>query len=192
MLFPKRYWAGMADGTVTLAFRRWPTPRVRVGGRQITPAGVVAFDAVERVEPADIGDADARRAGYATVDELRHELAGYGDHPVYRIEFQLDGADPRVALREKADLSDAEWADITGRLARLDRASPHGPWTTTVLRLLDEHPATRAVDLATSIGRDRASFKLDVRKLKAMGLTESLNVGYRLSPRGRAALDRLG
>jgi ribosomal protein S19E (S16A) len=29
-----------------------------------------------------------------------------------------------------------------------------------------------------------------VRKLKELGLTESLEVGYRLSPRGRALLDR--
>ena len=28
-----------------------------------------------------------------------------------------------------------------------------------------------------------------MRKLKAMGLTESLEVGYRLSPRGRAVLE---
>ena len=49
----------------------------------------------------------------------------------------------------------------------------------------------RAGDLAEALGRDRASFKLDVRKLKELGLTESLEVGYRLSPRGRAVLDRL-
>ena len=45
-------------------------------------------------------------------------------------------------------------------------------------------------DLAASLGRERLSFKADVRKLKALGLTESLEVGYRLSPRGRAFLER--
>ena len=34
-------------------------------------------------------------------------------------------------------------------------------------------------------------FKRDVRKLKELGLTESLETGYRLSPRGRALLERL-
>ena len=34
-------------------------------------------------------------------------------------------------------------------------------------------------------------FKLNVRKLKALGLTESLEVGYRLSPRGKSLLHRL-
>jgi hypothetical protein len=38
------------------------------------------------------------------------------------------------------------------------------------------------------MGYDRPAFKLDVRKLKRLGLTESLEVGYRLSPRGRAYL----
>ena len=49
----------------------------------------------------------------------------------------------------------------------------------------------RAADLAPLLGRERLPFKRDVRKLKELGLTESLEVGYRLSPRGRAVLDRL-
>ncbi len=43
---------------------------------------------------------------------------------------------------------------------------------------------------AGELGRERLPFKADVRKLKRLGLTESLDVGYRLSPRGRAYLDR--
>ena len=57
--------------------------------------------------------------------------------------------------------------------------------------LIEARPATLAADLATSVGRERAPFKNDVRKLKELGLTESLDVGYRLSPRGRAFLARL-
>ncbi|HEX5894931.1 MAG TPA: hypothetical protein VFY47_01300 [Thermoleophilaceae bacterium] len=72
------------------------------------------------------------------------------------------------------------------RLARLDAASRHGPWTAAALDLIAERPGTRAPDLAASLGRETARFKADVRKLKELGLTESLEVGYRLSPRGRA------
>jgi hypothetical protein len=50
----------------------------------------------------------------------------------------------------------------------------------------------RAGDLAAAAGREQPAFKTDVRKLKELGLTESLEVGYRLSPRGRALLERLG
>lgn len=60
-----------------------------------------------------------------------------------------------------------------------------------MLGLIDTYPATRAGDLADRLGRDTRSFKLDVRKLKELGLTESLDVGYRLSRRGRALLSRL-
>ena len=58
-----------------------------------------------------------------------------------------------------------------------------------MLRLIAEHPGVRAGDLADHRGQERLAFKADVRKLKALGLTESLDVGYRLSPRGRAWLD---
>jgi hypothetical protein len=50
---------------------------------------------------------------------------------------------------------------------------------------------TAAGELATRVGREMLPFKADVRKLKELGLTESLEVGYRLSPRGRAVLTRL-
>ena len=56
------------------------------------------------------------------------------------------------------------------------------------LALIAERPAVRAGDLAESLGRERLSFKADVRKLKNLGLTLSLEIGYRLSPRGEAYL----
>jgi hypothetical protein len=108
---------------------------------------------------------------------------------LYRIRLRLAGPDPRIALRDDAALGPAERAGIAARLARLDRASTHGPWTDATLRAIGESPGTRAADLAERFERERLAFKADVRKLKALGLTESLEVGYRLSPRGRAYLD---
>jgi hypothetical protein len=92
-------------------------------------------------------------------------------------------------LREDAALTDDDVAALTRRLDRLDRASTHGPWTRATLQLIADQPAAQSGVLAAVLGRDRAPFKLDVRKLKELGLTESLTVGYRLSPRGRALLD---
>jgi hypothetical protein len=46
--------------------------------------------------------------------------------------------------------------------------------------------------LARALGAEKMRFKQDVRKLKELGLTESLEVGYRLSPRGQAVLALLG
>jgi hypothetical protein len=190
VLFKQELWAGLADGTVTCTFRRWRRPLAKPGGRYRTPAGVLVVDAVAVVDPAEITGGDARRAGFASLAELLGELGRHGDGPVYRVDFRFAGPDPREALRRVDTMAEEGWAELTRRLARLDRASRHGPWTLAVLRLIGDRPGVRAADLAAATGRDRASFKIDVRKLKELGLTESLEVGYRLSPRGRALLDR--
>ena len=106
------------------------------------------------------------------------------------MSFHLAGADPRHQLRERSEITADEADELERRLARLDAASRHGPWTADVLRLIAERPGVRAGDLAEHRGQERLAFKADVRKLKALGLTESLDVGYRLSPRGRAWLAR--
>ena len=76
-------------------------------------------------------------------------------------------------------------AELDRRLERLDRASQHGPWTTEVLRAIAERPAVRAPDLAASFGRETLPFKLDVRKLKALGLTLSLRSATGSRPAAR-------
>jgi DNA-binding HxlR family transcriptional regulator len=81
---------------------------------------------------------------------------------------------------------------IAARLARLDAASRRGPWTAAVLGLIGRRPAVRAAELAADLGIATEVLKRDVRKLKELGLTESLNPGYRLSPRGEAVLKRVG
>ncbi|WP_246170245.1 hypothetical protein [Pseudonocardia hierapolitana] len=174
----------IAAGTVTCAFRRWDRPRVRVGGSQRTQIGVLEFTSVDPVEASDLTLEDARAAGFADLAALQE--AQRGDGQLYRVGLRLAGPDPRVALRAKRRLSQAERAEIDTRLARMDRSSPHGPWTAAVLQLIAENPGVRAPDLAARMGRETLPFKRDVRKLKELGLTESLEVGYRLSPRGRA------
>jgi hypothetical protein len=190
MLFRPATLGGIADGSVTLAFRRWPRPRVKAGGEQRTSIGVVAFDAVEPVDRDAIGQADARVAGFATLDELLAFVDRRAIGTIYRIRLRLAGPDPRVALREA--LPDSEQVEqLARRLERLDRASRHGPWTAAVLAAIRDQPGVRAADLAAQFGRERAPFKLDVRKLKELGLTESLPRGYRISPRGQAVLGAL-
>jgi hypothetical protein len=188
MLFRPETLAKIAHGDVTVAFRRWRRPTVRAGGQLHTRAGLLAIDTVERIEEGDVTDADARDAGFATREEALRELAAGRDGQLYRIRFHLAGPDPRIALRNDAALTDDDVRALSARLERLDRASAHGPWTCDTLRLIAEMPEVRAADLAEELGRERLSFKADVRKLKAMGLTKSLEVGYRLSPRGRALL----
>ncbi len=191
MLFKQRFLAGIADGSITLAFRRQRRPTVRRGGTLTTPVGVLAIDDVQIVTDVEITDDDVRRAGYDTREALLGELApADDDRRLYRVELRLAGDDPRIARRRQTELTDDDVSDLTHRLERLDRASRHGPWTAEVLTLIAAQPGVRAGDLADHLGRERLDFKADVRKLKALGLTESLTVGYQLSPRGRAWLDR--
>lgn len=172
----------IAAGTITFVLRRWDRPRVRVGGTQRTAVGVLEFTSVEPVDEAELTVEDARAAGFADLAGLQRAQRGEGQ--LYRVGVRLAGPDPRVALRAKRRLSQAERAEIDTRLARMDRTSPHGPWTSAVLDLIAENPGVRAPDLAARMGRETLPFKRDVRKLKELGLTESLDVGYRLSPRG--------
>jgi len=188
VLFRKRDHEAIVAGSVDLAFRRWAKPSVRAGSTQLMPAGIVGFDAVDEIDPAAITDEEAIRAGRASADEVRGELARAKQQgaPVWRIRFHWVGPDPRVALRERAELSDAEVEEISARLARFDAASRSGPWTDPTLELIERRPETLAEELAAEIGQERLPFKRNVRKLKEIGLTESLTQGYRLSPRGRA------
>ena len=183
MLFKAPVLAAIAEGKVDLAFRRWRKPTVKAGGTLTTPVGVLAIDAIAVVAPETNSDADAVRAGYA--DAAAALAALEGEAPIHRIAFRLIGEDPRRALR--LDVSSAALDEIETRLARLDA---RGPWTAAVLELIAANPGVRAPDLAARLGRETLAFKIDVRKLKALGLTESLEVGYRLSPRGQALRTR--
>jgi hypothetical protein len=175
MLFRPADLAGIEDGSITLQFRRWERARVLPGSKLRTRIGVLEVESVEVV--AKPTHEDARAAGY---EDAAHVLASFAKRKgeLYRIALHLAGPDPRIALRETPPDDEV--------FARLERM---GDWTYEVLRAIGEHPGLRAPDLAASFGRETAPFKRDVRKLKELGLTESLEIGYRLSPRGRAVLD---
>jgi len=181
MLFRQDDLRRIIKGEVTLAFRRWTKPGASTGGRQRTNLGVVAFDSVAIVAEDSLTDADARAAGHADRAALLASLRGR-EGAIYRIALSPAGEDARLALRE-------EVGDLAGLAAKLDRMDGKAPWTRTTLRLIAEYPATRAADLAARLGLETLVFKRAVRRLKELGLTESLEVGYRLSPRGRAFLD---
>jgi hypothetical protein len=190
MLFRREVLAGIAAGRITLAFRRWSRPTVKAGGTLRTPAGVLAIRSVDAIGPDDVTDADARRAGFASRAALERDLDGQRAGALYRIAFRFAGADPRIALRATDKLSAREHFAIAERLDRLD-AGRGGPWTRKTLALIGKNPGMRAADLATTLGEgDLKRFKTRIRRLKALGLTESLDVGYRLAPRGRAFLGR--
>ena len=178
VLFPARLWPGLVDGSVTVAFRRWKRPSVKAGGTLQSPGGLLSIDDVSPISVDDMTAADSCAAGYGTPEEVIADLRPEGQ--LYRIRFRRVGDDPRIALRQQADVDGAT-------LAAVERL----PWAGDVLRAIAAHPATVSTTLASQLGMERQPFKQRVRRLKSLGLTESLEVGYRLSPRGEAVLARI-
>ncbi len=192
MLLPPKVVAGVVDGSIILAFRRWREQDVKPGAEFRSAGSVIRVEAVELIDPAAITDADAVLAGLKDAADVRRRLAPDESWSTYRVTLAYAGPDPRIALRESAELTADDVAAIDARLERLDRASSHGPWTMRTLDLIRQHPQRRAPDLARLEGRETAPFKIDVRKLKGLGLTISHPVGYEISPRGTAYLARTG
>lgn len=190
MLFALRFAEPIARGEVDLTFRRWKRAQVRPGRPYRTPVGRLQVDEVDVVRREDLGPDDARRAGFASVAAVlaeadRHAADGA---ELYRVRFHpLDEPDPRAELAASVPGA-GDLAALGERLDAMDARSGHGPWTWATLAAIADRPGVRAPDLAASFGRETAPFKTDVRKLKALGLTHSLPVGYELSPRGRAVL----
>jgi hypothetical protein len=194
MLFAGSDRDGVADGRITTAYRRWSEARVVEGRIYRTNAGRIEVESVREVNPDLIADndADVIAADRQNAKDVRRRLRGNEDWPTFLIKFHLvEGPDPRDELAAQTDLSADDLEDLKARLAKLDDLSRHGAWTTDTLRLIQSKPATRAGDLAAEVGRDLAGFKLDVRKLKNLGLTHSLETGYELSPRGQAFISSL-
>ncbi|MFC3321208.1 ASCH domain-containing protein [Mesorhizobium cantuariense] len=189
MLFKQSLLDKIARNEVTLAFRRWKRPTVKVGGRVRTASGVVLIGRITVVVASELTEKDAIAAGFPTLGALQEMLGPDDGTPVYRVELNGIEADERVALRGDAVLSDEDWHALTQRFARWDKAAPG--YFPSILQAIGAHPEVPAAVLADKAGVEKLKFKQDVRKLKELGLTESLEVGYRLSPRGEAVLEKL-
>ena len=177
--------AGIVLGRTDLVFRCWKRPTVTAGGTLRTRRWLLAIREVTPVDREALTHDDARRAGHDDREGLLASLEGR-EGQVYRIGVACAGPDPRIARRNADVLDASDLAELSAALLRLDSASPRGPWTATLLDLVRDHPTVRAPDLAARIGWETVVFKRSRRRLKELGLTESLKVGYRLSPRGRA------
>jgi hypothetical protein len=181
---------GIALGKIRVVFRTWRKPTVKTGGTLRTRRGVLAIESVEPITLRQITAEDVKMAGFSDRGELLRGFEGR-DGALYRIRVRLEGEDPRIALRKKK-LGAAERQLVEKRLQRMDAASDQGAWTRTYLELIEARPAQRAPELAELMGLETKPFKQRVRRLKELGLTESLPIGYRLSPRGISYLHGAG
>ena len=178
---------GIANGSITLVLRRWDAPRAKAGGTQRTVAGTIRVDDItEYPSGYRVTAAQARAAGYPDAKTAQKELNRRPARHTYVIAVSYLAPDERPELASDDRLTDADVSAISARLDRWDAATE--PWTRQYLKMIGDNEAVRAPDLAARVGLDVPRFKRRVRQLKGLGLTISLDVGYRLSPRGRAYL----
>ncbi len=190
MLFTADAWPGLADGSITLTFRTWTKPQARTGGRYRVAGMLLEATDVSRMRARDITDAEAVQAGAPDAASILARMQVTDpEQQVWRIRLRHVGADDRATLRTDA-IDPAQIDDLKTRLDRMDHRSGK-PWTRQTLRLIERYPGIVSTALARQVDKERMAFKTDVRKLKELGLTESLAVGYRLSPRGEAVLRAL-
>ncbi len=189
LLFTEDAYPLIRAGTLTVTWRLWKYAHVKAGKVYRTGfGGAFHIDDVRTVRVADITDGDAHQAGFddaRTLVEFAHSHTGAEVSPdtmLYCVRFHYLDEEPT-----KPQLSVEE---VTYRLEQLDRASTHGPWTVDTLRAIEASPAVAARFLAADLGRPRDDLKIDVRKLKGLGLTVSLGTGYMLSELGQTWLDQ--
>jgi len=188
VLFSAAAWPGLADGSITVTFRTWTRPQAKAGGRYRIAGMLLEATDVREVAVGTLTDTDAVAAGEIDLPTLLRRLKNPSpDSTVWRVGLRYVGIDDRIERRLDDRLTNDDIAALRTRLDQLDR-SAGGPWTRTTLRLIEKYPGVVSTALARHTGLERPAFKLNVRKLNEMGLTESLDTGYRLSPRGEALL----
>ncbi|ASK29664.1 hypothetical protein CEY12_05900 [Chryseobacterium sp. T16E-39] len=192
MLFKEVHLKGIKSGDITLAFRNWKKATVNSDSLLHTSIGLVKIHNVEAVNENDITDKDALNAGFTDKKELMKSLKDYNTGTLFKITVGYHSEDPRIELREQAELSEQQFADLTKKLDRMDQFSKQGAWTKSVLAAIKENPHLHAAGIATLTGSEKDLLKLNIRKLKNLGLTISHQVGYEISPLGNEYLKRLG
>ena len=185
MLLKADLLAEIKAGKIDTVFRRWKRATVKPGGTLMTSAGLLAIDSMEAIELAEVQLADVQRAGFASLEAFGRWLDSMKEGDLCIIRLHYAGEDPRIALRNQGALSADDLAEADAALIKLDGKAA---WTDAALRLIAAHQGRLAEELAEEAGVDKPKFKARIAKLKDLGLTESLGVGYRLSPRGEAVL----
>jgi hypothetical protein len=93
--FSKELRDQVISGDITVSFRLWTRPKVKVGGSYAVGPAQIMVDSVELMPFAAITPADVRRSGEQNLEALRQRAAHAGpisdDTLLYRVEFHLAG-----------------------------------------------------------------------------------------------------
>ncbi|NNE27893.1 MAG: hypothetical protein HKN09_13700 [Saprospiraceae bacterium] len=191
MLFKIKDLQAIKKGKIDLAFRNWKSARVKVDSVINTAIGQIKINSIEKSRIAHISPEDIKRSGNENLSSLLKILKVNAEDEVFRIALSYHGEDPRIKLRNQESISSVQFEEVKFKLDRMDGRSSTGPWTMQVLKLIQNHPHQRAQFLADTLERDKDKLKINIRKLKNMGLTQRHEVGYTISPLGKAYLNEI-
>lgn len=190
LMFRREDRARVVDGEITVTFRLWKSPKVKAGKTYKTPLGAIEVEDVAVIPAALVAKRDVKPSGCASIAAIWESA---GEHTkttvtpatlLHRVQFRFLG-DVQVNSTVKPPIG---LDDLARRLERMDARSTRGPWTHQFLRAIDAGPHVPARILAADLGWERLDFKAHVRRLKALGLTISHEIGYELSDLGHRYL----
>ncbi len=189
MLFKQQHLEGIQEGTISFAFRKWQRPAVKKGSLIKTAVGQLEILDIYPVEENTITENDANQAGYHTKEDLLKVLNQKIQGLCYKVRVRYHSPDPRIKLRSQTHLTNDQFQLIAEQLHKMDQSSKLGAWTNLVMLAIKKNPEVRAVSLAEKLGFEKFWLKLNIRKLKNLGLTISHDTGYSLSPLGLTFLN---
>lgn len=192
MLFKQKDLDGIKSGKISLSFRNWKKLSVNVGSEIKTSVGVIKIGSIREVQLSDITDEDAIAAGFASAKSLTGLLMSQKEGQIYKIAVSFLKENQTIELRASSIINEEQFNEIKAALDNLDKFSKVGKWTTKTLLAIKGNPKMKAADLAVIAKKEKEWLKLNVRKLKALGLTISHEPGYTLSATGDAYLEMIG
>ena len=192
MLFKEKDLDGIKSGKISLSFRNWKKLSVNVGSEIKTSVGVIKIGSIREVQLSDITDEDAIAAGFASAKSLTGLLMSQKEGQIYKIAVSFLKENQTIELRASSIINEEQFNEIKAALDNLDKFSKVGKWTTKTLLAIKGNPKMKAADLAVIAKKEKEWLKLNVRKLKALGLTISHEPGYTLSATGDAYLEMIG
>lgn len=191
MLFKKIHLGGIKSGKITLAFRKWKKASVKIGSLLHTSISLVEIRKIEAVNENDITDKETVQAGFTDKKQLLKSFTHNSTGTIFKVSVGYYSADPRIKLREQTELLEQQFEELKKKLERLDNHSKQGHWTEKILLAIKDNPNLHAVGISKLTGFEKEWLKLNIRKLKNLGLTISHNVGYELSPLGILFVEKL-
>jgi hypothetical protein len=192
MLFKQKDLDGIKAGKITLSFRNWKKLSVNEGSEVKTSVGIIKIGAITEIKYEEITEEDALAAGFSGASALIGLLKSQKEGSIYKIAVSFLRENSTVELSVQTEIEEAEFLEIKAALENLDKYSKVGKWTVKTLQGIRENPKLKAADLALKLKKEKEWLKLNVRKLKALGLTISHEPGYTLSPIGEAYLSIIG